>query len=145
MLFIVHNKREFILNMKIISSLKAKAKKLKKEIAVLYLAYKRKDVPWYAKLVAIIVVGYALSPIDLIPDFIPILGYVDDLILVPAGVILAIKLIPKDIMDECRQQSENVFKDGKPKNWVSGGLIILIWVVLIGWILYEFVLKSYIK
>jgi uncharacterized membrane protein YkvA (DUF1232 family) len=84
--------------------------------------------PWYAKFVVILVVGYALSPIDLIPDFIPVLGYLDDLILVPIGVAFAIRLIPRDIMNECRAQSENIFKEGKPKNWVSGGIIIFIWI-----------------
>lgn len=131
--------------MQIVSSLKSRAKKLKREIGALYLAYKRKDVPWYAKLVAIFVVGYALSPIDLIPDFIPVLGYLDDIILVPAGIVLAVKLIPKDIMDECRQQSENIFKGGKPKNWIAGGLIILVWTLVILYILYKLILKNFIK
>ena len=109
---------------------KLKIKNLKKEIGALYLASKRKDVPLYAKLVIILVVGYALSPIDLIPDFIPVLGYLDDLIIVPMGVALAIRLIPNNIMNECREQSENTFKDGKPKNWVAGGIIIFIWIVI---------------
>jgi uncharacterized membrane protein YkvA (DUF1232 family) len=90
-------------------------KKLKKEIRALYLAYKRGDVPWYTKLVIILVVGYALSPIDLIPDFIPVFGYFDDLILVPIGIELAIRLLPRDIMNECREQSENIFKEERPK------------------------------
>ncbi len=110
---------------------KTKAKKLKLEIKALYLVYKRPDVPWYKKLFIILIVGYALSPIDLIPDFIPILGYLDDLVLIPLGVILAIKLIPSDIMKECREQAEDVFKDGKPKNWVAGTVIILIWTAII--------------
>lgn len=117
------------------STIKQKAKKIKKEIGALYLAYKRQDVPFYAKLVSILVVGYALSPIDLIPDFIPILGYLDDLILLPLGIAFAIKLIPSDIMKECRQQSENMFDGGKPKNWAAGGIIIGIWIVLISYIL----------
>ena len=110
------------------NNLKLKVKILKKEIGSLYLAYKRRDVPWYAKVVVLLVVGYALSPIDIIPDFIPVLGYLDDLILIPIGVAFAIRLIPKDIMNECREQSENIFKDGKPKNWVAGGIIIFIWI-----------------
>lgn len=88
--------------------LKAKAKSLKKELKVIYLAYKRPDVPWYAKLVAGLVVGYALSPIDLIPDFVPVLGYLDDIILIPLGISLVIKLIPKNILDECRVQADEV-------------------------------------
>jgi len=115
--------------------LKTKIKKLKKEVGALYLAYKRPDVPIYAKLVSILVVGYALSPIDLIPDFIPVLGYLDDLILVPLGIAFAIKLIPKNIMDECRQQSENMFSQGKPKNWIFAGIIIFIWVLILSFVL----------
>lgn len=117
--------------------LKAKMKILKNEVLALFLAYKRPDVSWYAKLVAIIVVGYALSPIDLIPDFIPILGYLDDLILLPLGIAIAIKLIPKDIMDECREQAKDIFKDGKPQNRIAAVIIIIIWLVIIGMISYK--------
>ena len=117
--------------------LKAKMRVLKNEVLALFLAYKRPDVVWYAKLVAIIVVGYALSPIDLIPDFIPILGYLDDLILLPLGIAIAIKLIPKDIMDECREQAKDIFKDGKPQNLIAAVIIIIIWLVIIGAIIYK--------
>ncbi|MFW2487748.1 YkvA family protein [Clostridium chromiireducens] len=113
------------------SKIKKMAKKLKKEVGALYLASKRSDVPFHAKAVAILVVGYALSPIDLIPDFIPVVGYIDDLILVPLGISFAIKLIPKDIMDECRIQAEDIFRKGRPKNLFAGGIIIFIWLVLI--------------
>lgn len=119
------------------NNIKAKAKSLKKEIKALYIAYKRPDVPWYAKLFAILVVGYALSPIDLVPDFIPILGYLDDLVLIPLGVSFAVKMIPNDIMEECRVEAEDVFKEGKPKNWVAGAAIILIWTAVIGVIVYR--------
>ena len=114
----------------LVSIIKRKVEKIKKEIGALFLAYKRKDIPIYAKLVSILVVGYAFSPIDLIPDFIPVLGYLDDLIIVPLGIALAIKLIPKDIMKECRQQSENIFSEGKPKSWVAGGVILCIWIII---------------
>lgn len=117
-----------------ISIIKQKAKELKREVAALYLAYKRPDVPLYAKLVSILIVGYALSPIDLIPDFIPVLGYLDDLILVPLGIAFAIKLIPSDIMDECRKESENILNEGKPKNLIAGGIIICIWIIIISYI-----------
>lgn len=119
------------------STIKQKTKKIKKNIGALYFAYKRPDVPSYAKLVSILVVGYALSPIDLIPDFIPILGYLDDLILVPLGITFAIKLIPVDIMNECRQQSENFFNYNRPKNWIAGGIIICIWIIIISYILIK--------
>lgn len=120
------------------SNFKLKVKKIKKELGALYLAYKRPDVPLYAKLVSILVVGYALSPIDLIPDFIPVLGYLDDLILVPLGIALAIKLIPRDIINECRKQAEDIFKEGKPKNWIAGGIIIFIWIIIVSYILKLF-------
>ncbi|WP_035172360.1 YkvA family protein [Caldanaerobius polysaccharolyticus] len=115
---------------------KAKARSLRKDIKALYLAYKRPDVPWYAKLFAIFVVSYALSPVDLIPDFVPILGYLDDLVLIPLGITLAIKMIPSNVMQECRLQAEDAFINGKPKSWVSGIVIVLIWVVVIGLIIF---------
>jgi len=96
----------------------------------LYIAYKRDDVPWYAKIVALIVVGYAMSPIDLIPDFIPVLGYLDDLILIPLGVAIAVKLIPKRVMMECREEADKLFQDKKLNSWISGGIILGIWVII---------------
>jgi uncharacterized membrane protein YkvA (DUF1232 family) len=116
---------------------KKKSKELKKEVGALYLAYKRKDVPWYAKAFALIVVGYAMSPIDLIPDFIPILGYLDDLILIPLGVSVALKLIPKEIMDECRDEAERVFGSKKLNNWIAGGIVVSIWMIIILLIIFK--------
>jgi len=120
----------------VIEKFKDKIRKLKKEVKALYLVSKRRDVPWYAKLVVILVVGYALSPIDLIPDFIPIFGYLDDLILLPIGIAFAIRLIPKDIMEECRKQTENTSKEGKTINLVGAGIIIVIWFLILAFILY---------
>ena len=88
--------------------LKEKAKALKKEIVALHLAATHPKTPWHAKALAIFVVGYAVSPIDLIPDFIPILGLLDDLFLLPIGIAAVIKMIPKDVMAECRQKSEEM-------------------------------------
>lgn len=122
-------------------NLKSKARALKKEVRSLYLAYKRPDVPWFAKLTAILVVGYALSPIDLIPDFIPVLGCLDDLIIIPLGISLAVRLIPENIMEECRVQAEEIFKNGKPKNWVAGVIIILIWLAIISAIILKFFVR----
>lgn len=113
------------------TGIKEKARKIKRELGALYLSCKHSDVPLHAKLVAVLVVGYALSPIDLIPDFIPVLGYLDDLILLPLGIALAIKLIPSDIMKECREQAEDIFKKGKPKNWFAGGIIIALWILIV--------------
>lgn len=117
--------------------LKDMAKKMKREVLVLYLAYKRPETPWYAKLLSIIVAGYALSPIDLIPDFIPVLGYLDDLILIPVGVYFAIKLIPENVLTECRLQADEKFKAGKPVNWTAGFIIILIWALIAAAILIK--------
>lgn len=114
----------------ILKKFKKWAKGLKKDIKAIYLAYKRPEISWYARVLAALVVGYALSPIDLIPDFIPILGYLDDLILIPAGIYFVVKLIPPNIMEECREQAEDVFRNGKPKNWIAGTLIISIWIAV---------------
>lgn len=116
---------------------KIKANNLKRELKVLYLAYRRPDVPWYAKVAAVLVVGYALSPVDLIPDFIPVLGYLDDIILIPLGISIAIRLIPKNILEECRAQADEVFKEGKPRNWIAGALIICLWIAAVSWVLYK--------
>jgi uncharacterized membrane protein YkvA (DUF1232 family) len=117
-----------------LGKVKTLARKLKKDVMALYLACKRKDIPWYTKIIPVLVVGYALSPIDLIPDFIPVLGYLDDLLIVPLGISLAIKLIPKEKLDECRIEAEKVFGKGKPKNWVAAAVIVLLWVLLAVWI-----------
>lgn len=108
-----------------IERLRGRARQLKAETYALYLAYRDPRLPWYAKLVVACVVGYALSPIDLIPDFIPVLGYLDDLILVPAGIALALRLIPAEVMAEARAKAAG----RGPKNWLVGGLILLVWVV----------------
>jgi uncharacterized membrane protein YkvA (DUF1232 family) len=103
---------------------------LKKETYALYLAARDPRVPWYAKLLAICVVGYAFSPIDLIPDFIPVLGYLDDLVLVPLGIALVLKMIPGEVMAECREKAHAVMAQGKPTNWVAAAVIVSIWLLL---------------
>lgn len=90
-----------------IQTLKSKTKEMKKHLGVLYLAFKDKRTPWYAKALIGIVISYALSPIDLIPDFIPVFGYLDDLILVPVGIALAIKLIPDDVFSEYQENIDS--------------------------------------
>ena len=115
---------------------KAKAQKLKLEVYALYIASKDRRVPWYARVVAVVVVAYAFSPIDLIPDPIPVLGYLDDLILIPLGIALVIKLIPAEVMQDCREKAALTMQAGKPKNWVAGGIIILIWVSLFAFTCY---------
>lgn len=96
-----------------ISSWKIRAKRLKQEGYALYLCSRHPRTPWYAKLFSLIIVGYALSPIDLIPDFIPGVGYVDDLILIPAGIALLIRMMPKDVLEECRKKAQSTPAPGK--------------------------------
>lgn len=105
-----------------------RARRLKSETYALYLAYRDPRVPWYAKLVAACVVGYALSPIDLIPDFIPVLGYLDDLVLIPAGIALALKMIPPEVMAECRERARTA--GGRPSSWATAAVIGAIWLGL---------------
>ena len=107
-----------------------RARRLKAEVYALYLAYRDPRVPWYARLFAAGVVAYAFSPIDLIPDFIPVIGFLDDLILVPLGILLALRMIPPPVMADCRQRAAETLREGRPTNWLAAGVIIAIWVVL---------------
>jgi uncharacterized membrane protein YkvA (DUF1232 family) len=107
-----------------------RAGRLKTETYALYLAYGDPRTPWYARLVAACVVGYAFSPIDLIPDFIPVLGYLDDLVLVPLGVVLALKLVPASVMADCRTKAEEAVRNGRPTNWAAAGFVVAIWLLL---------------
>jgi uncharacterized membrane protein YkvA (DUF1232 family) len=109
---------------------KRRVRELKVEVYAIYLAYKDPRVPWYARIFTACVVGYAFSPIDLIPDPIPVLGYLDDLVLVPLGIMLAIKLIPPDVLVDCRVQAREVMKQGKPVNRLAAAIIIIIWIIL---------------
>ncbi len=118
-------------NVKVFEKLKQKSRHLKVEIYALYLAYRDPRVPWYAKAFVALVVGYAFSPIDLIPDFIPVLGYLDDLVLIPLGVAVALKMIPEKVMEDCRIRSKEVMSKKKPINRVAAVVIICIWLMLI--------------
>ena len=118
--------------------LKRWARTLKRDVHALYLAARDPRVPWYAKAVAISVAGYALSPIDLIPDFIPVLGYLDDLIIVPLGIWLAVRLIPAEIMAEHRATAEAAQR--RPTSKTGAAVIVTIWIVMAvaaGWITYR--------
>lgn len=113
-----------------IMSLKERAAALKTDILAVFLALKAKETPLIAKIAAEITVAYALSPIDLIPDFVPILGYLDDVILLPALVSLTLKLIPSDIMEACRTQAKGMWTDGRPKKWYYAIPIIIVWALI---------------
>jgi len=114
--------------MRVMERWKLQARRLKVEAYALYLAYKDPRVPWYARLFAACLVGYAFSPIDLIPDPIPILGYLDDLVLVPLGILLVRRMIPDAVLAECRERAKDLVE--RPTNWVAATVIIAIWVLL---------------
>jgi len=115
---------------KLMQAWKQWAEQLERETYAVYLAYRDPRVPWYAKVVAACVAAYAFSPIDLVPDPIPILGYLDDLVLVPLGIALAIKTIPPDVLAECRIKARSALKDNKLTNWGAAGVVIAIWLLL---------------
>ena len=130
--------------MKLLKNLKQRAGRLKAETYILYLAARHPETPWYAKLLVGVVVAYALSPIDLIPDFIPIVGYLDDLVLVPLGIMLVIKLVPPSVIAECRTRANTA--NNKPVSLVAGAVVVAIWLVLaamcIVWVYKEYMPKS---
>jgi uncharacterized membrane protein YkvA (DUF1232 family) len=107
-----------------------KARALKRETYAVYLACRDPRVPWYGRLLAACIVGYAFSPIDLIPDFVPVLGYLDDLILIPLGIALLLKIIPSEVIAECRERAAVAMAGGKPTNWIAAGIIVAIWILL---------------
>ena len=121
------------------SKLKERAKKLKTDIPAVFLAIKEKRTPWYAKVIAAVIVVYALSPIDLIPDFIPVLGYLDDIIILPALIAWCVKCIPNDVFDRCRNRAEGMWSGGKPEKWYYAIPFVLIWVAVIALIIIAFV------
>ncbi|MEW4280003.1 MULTISPECIES: YkvA family protein [Priestia] len=116
-----------------LNQLKLWAKKLKKQLFILYLAYKDERVSWYTKLFTACVVAYAFSPIDLIPDFIPVLGYIDDIIIVPLGIMIALKMLPKSVIEDCTIKAEELIQNERHKNWVAGSIIIIVWLLIFMW------------
>ena len=117
--------------------LKKWARYVKRDVLALYLAARDPRVPWYAKALAALVAAYALSPIDIIPDFIPVLGYLDDLILLPLGIAAVVRLIPDEVMADLRTQAEERILT-RPRSWVGASVVVLLWVVvaalLVRWI-----------
>ena len=116
---------------------KEQARKLKLEIYTLWLAYRMPGVPWYARAFTALVVAYAFSPIDLIPDFIPVLGYLDDLILVPLGVTLALRMLPKELVATARTEAELRLNTDHPDNWMVAVLIVVVWVFVLAYLAYK--------
>jgi uncharacterized membrane protein YkvA (DUF1232 family) len=119
-----------LLTAKPVEHLECWAGRLKADTYALYLAYKDPRVPWYARLFAACVVGYAFSPIDLIPDPIPVLGYLDDLVLIPLGIALAMRMIPSDVLAECREKTRAVAAEGRPVNRIAAAIVVVVWVSL---------------
>lgn len=107
------------------------AKRLKINISALRLVYRDRRTPAYAKILPVIIVGYAFSPIDLIPDFIPVLGFVDDAVVLPALIWLAIRLIPSEVMEDCRKRANISGAAEKPKNYVAAAVILLFWLAIL--------------
>ncbi len=116
--------------MSTIGNFRQKVKELKQELHAVTLACKDSRTPWYAKVLAGCVIAYALSPIDLIPDPIPVLGYLDDLLLIPVGIAAVRKMIPEEVLFECRLKAREASNDPKRKNWMAAGIILAIWVTL---------------
>ena len=118
--------------MRVITGWKQRAKQLKTAVYVIYLGPKDRRVPWYTRLLAACVIGYTFSPIDLIPDPIPILGYLDDLVLVPLGIALVLKLVPEPVLADCREQAQSAMDQGKRTNWIAAVVIVAIWLLVLG-------------
>ena len=128
--------------MQVLGQLKRWAKIARRDLHAVYLAARDPRVPWHAKAVALFVTAYAFSPIDLIPDFVPVLGYLDDLVIVPIGLWLAIRLIPPDILEEHRAAAERAAKE--PVSMVGAALMISVWLMLaVGAVLLAYMLYSH--
>lgn len=121
------------------SKLKEKANNLKTDIPAVFLALRDKRTPLFAKILAAMTIIYALSPIDLIPDFIPVLGYIDDLLILPGLIKATIKLLPDDVLKEYREKSKDMWQDGKPKKWYYALPFIFIWFIIILMIVKELI------
>ena len=112
-------------------TLKERAANLKRDIPAVFLALKSKKTPLFAKILAAVTVAYALSPIDLIPDFIPVLGYLDDVLLLPGLVALTLRLIPQEVLAECREKAQGMWQEGRPKKWNYALPILLFWFLVL--------------
>lgn len=116
-------------------NLKERAKQIKRDIPAVFLAMKHPDTPQIAKVLAAIAVCDALSPIDLIPDFIPVLGYLDDVLLLPLLITAAIRCIPPEVMQACRTESQEMWTNGRPKKWQYAIPVIVVWLLVLLWVL----------
>jgi uncharacterized membrane protein YkvA (DUF1232 family) len=112
------------------------ARRLSAQTYALYLAYRHPKAPWYAKALTALIVGYVFSPIDPIPDFIPVVGLLDEMVVVPIGVLLAAKMIPPDVLEECREKAREVAEGEKPVSRVAAVVIVAVWVLCVALAVY---------
>lgn len=117
-------------------SLKKKAKQIKADIPIVFIAFKDRKMPLLPKIMAGITIAYALSPLDLIPDFIPVLGYLDDIILLPLLIALTVKMIPDEIWSRSKEKAENLWVNGKPKKWYYAVPIVFVWILVL-WLIIK--------
>lgn len=122
-------------------ALQERVRRVKANLVVLYFAYRDERTPLVAKLVVVLVLAYAVSPIDLIPDFIPVIGYLDDAVLVPLGIALALRLIPKAVLDEHRERVDELALGNMPWRWFGAGLVVFVWAVA-GLLIVRLVLRT---
>ena len=112
-------------------TLKERASSLKREIPAVFLALRDERTPVFTKILAAVTVAYALSPVDLIPDFVPVLGYLDDVLVLPALIALTVRRIPPEVLASCRERAEGMWQNGRPKKWYYAIPIVLVWCVLL--------------
>jgi uncharacterized membrane protein YkvA (DUF1232 family) len=113
--------------LRLLEHVKLTGRTLRQDVVALYFAAKDPRTPWYAKAIVICIIAYALTPIDLIPDFIPVLGYIDDLLFLPLGIYIAIKIIPEPVLVDCRKRLTGM-EGSLPRNWTAAATIVLLWI-----------------
>jgi len=130
----------------VLERLKSWAAALKREALVLWFASRDPRTPWYAKWLAVFIVAYALSPIDLIPDFIPVIGFLDEVILLPGAIWLTLKLMPQQVLLDARARALAWLEAHRPKprNWIAGAVVVLLWVVVL-WALWAWLIRPRFK
>lgn len=129
--------------MRFLDQLKKRSTMLKRNTLAIWYAAKDNRTPWYVKALAGLVAAYAFSPVDLIPDFVPVFGYLDDLILIPAGIALIVKLLPAEVLHQARAKADTTIQ--KPVSWIAGVIIVLLWSIVIFFIgraIFRLILKT---
>ena len=130
--------------MSLTAALRTRARQLKSEITALYFAARHPRTPWYAKALVVAIVAYALSPIDLIPDFIPVLGFLDEIVLLPFAILLAVKLVPAEVMAECRTRASTTGRVTSTAGKVAAAVIVVLWIAAI-WLVGAWAYRSFYR